>query len=116
MDADPRTNARTDRTVWTVESRRRYDGGCAPVEGGASQGRVGDRDGKGGSEPLAQRNGQREAGEAAAADQHVRLFVGPFACHHVDVLRPGEFPVHMISAAGGDAISPVRLTRGMKRV
>ena len=51
--------------------RRRHDRGRARIGAGAPERRIGDHDRKGGAEPLAQRDRQREPGKAAAADQHV---------------------------------------------
>ena len=95
--------------------RRCDDGRRAPVGGGARQCRIRDRDGEGGPEPLAQRNREREAGEAAAADHHVDTFACAFAFHYVEVPgRPRVFT--MITAGGRNAIRSDRLTRRMKRV
>ena len=52
-------------------ARRGDDGGCARIDTGAPERGVGDGDREGGPETLAQRNCQREAGKARAADQHV---------------------------------------------
>ena len=65
--------------------RRCNDSGRTSVIGRASQRRIRNSDGERGPESLTQRNGQREAGEAAAADQHIDTFGCPFAFHRVDI-------------------------------
>ena len=57
--------------------RRGDDGGGTAILGGAPQRGVGDRDRERRRKPLAQRNRQREAGKARAADQHVDLLRVP---------------------------------------
>ena len=52
--------------------RRRHDGGGARIAPARAERRIGDRDRERRPEPLAQRDRQREAGEAGAADQHVK--------------------------------------------
>ena len=83
--------------------RRRDDGGSALVVGMAlAERRVGDRDGKRRAKPLAQRDRKRQAGKAAAGNQHIDIgHPGVIATRNPVQRTPGRSGQHTIGRGEG---------------